>query len=229
MHRAYNAFHDHLKQQLTNLEIDPKELVIHKDRYKQLWVIIKRIESEAIWDFEYLMNFGVTLDQEISFKRARNDTQMIGGEESKNNWFTHYCSKIPLHQQLIAYLYFKLAYQKMNHIYFDEKVITKNDLNLLSDFPELPLHKEVLKHLSKVEKEQGAKLGAQKAVRKDSNYIEKHAPGLIMKEKKFKTTRDKHVIKQFKNEGEILEEEIRLDSHANIHQGKYKIIDIKDD
>ena len=110
MHRAYNAFHDHLKKQLTNSDIEPKELVIHKDRYKQLWVIVKRIESEAIWDFEYLMNFGVTLDQEIALKRARNDTQMIAGEESKNNWFTHYCAKIPLHQQLIAYLYIKLAY-----------------------------------------------------------------------------------------------------------------------
>ena len=37
----------------------------------------------------------------------------------------------------------------MSHIFFDEKVISKNDLNLLSDFPSHPLNKEVLKYLGR--------------------------------------------------------------------------------
>ncbi len=41
----------------------------------------------------------------------------------------------------------------MAHIYFDEKVIAKNDLNLISDFPELPVCKEVLKYLAKKDAE----------------------------------------------------------------------------
>ncbi len=70
--------------------------MIHRDRFKQLWVIIKRVDDYSIWELEYLMNFGVTLDQQIAIKRALNDTS-VTGESDETNWFTHHCKGIPLH------------------------------------------------------------------------------------------------------------------------------------
>ena len=84
MAKAQSLFKKYLEKLLEKSEKGPLEYyVIHQDRYRQLWVIIKRLEELAMWELEYLMNFGISLDSEIALRRALKDISLT----DDTNWF----------------------------------------------------------------------------------------------------------------------------------------------
>lgn len=84
MAKAQSLFKSYLEKLLEKSEKGPLEdYVIHQDRYRQLWVIIKRLEELAMWELEYLMNFGISLDSEIALRRALKDISLT----DDTNWF----------------------------------------------------------------------------------------------------------------------------------------------